>query len=175
MVHEYQGLSTRYLIAADRRAYGMTPLHAVVSLVTISPFWLVACYRTAAALQRRRVPILPSLLHTLGVSQWGADISPSADIGPGFRISHTVGVVVGGQVTARRSLWLFQGVRIGGRDSVGMPTIGDDVTVYSGAIVMGEIRIGSRCRIGANAVVFKDLPSDVTATGNPAVSRPSGR
>ncbi|MNG29745.1 Serine acetyltransferase [compost metagenome] len=62
-----------------------------------------------------------------------------------------------------------QGVTIGNRKSGDdVPTIGDNVDIGAGAVIIGKIKIGDNVKIGANAVVLKDVPDNCTAVGNPA-------
>lgn len=80
------------------------------------------------------------------------------DIGPGFYIEHGFSSIVFAR-SIGRNFHLNQNVTVGsGRG--GIPTIGDDVSIRTGAVVFGNIRIGNRVRIGANAVVNMDVPDD---------------
>lgn len=161
-----------YLIKADYRAYGLTPFSAATGLLTLHSFWLIVSYRLAHWLAGRRVRLLPGMLRALGVLLWSADIAPSASIGPGFRVAHSVGIVIGGGVKAGANLEVFQNVTIGGRDrtrgGVDMPEIGDNVTIFAGAAVLGPISIGHNSAIGANSVVIADIPPDSVVAGVPA-------
>lgn len=67
-----------------------------------------------------------------------------------------------------RNFTIFQNVTVGYSNG-GKPQIGDNVTIYSGAVVIGPIKIGDNVEIGANAVVTKDVPSNVVVAGVPAV------
>lgn len=62
---------------------------------------------------------------------------------------------------------VFQNVTIGYNNG-GKPVLGDNVTIYAGAVVIGPIRVGDNVEIGANSVVVKDVPSNVTVAGVPA-------
>jgi len=110
------------------------------------------------------------------------DIDPRAVIGPGFVIGHTVGLVIG-RATIGRNFRVQQNVTIGVRDitdrnfnvlpdgqynPASYPTIGDNVTVCAGAVVLGSIRIGNGAMIGANSVVLQDVPEGCLAVGVPA-------
>jgi serine O-acetyltransferase len=92
-------------------------------------------------------------------------------VGPGFVIAHTSGVVLGQGTRAGRDLFLHGGVLLGSTPN-GFPTIGDDVTVYAKASILGPIHVGDRAVIGAHALVLDDVPPDSTARGVPAVSFP---
>ena len=98
----------------------------------------------------------------------GADIHPGAEIGGGLRITHTSGLVVGKGARIGSNVTLLHGVTLGGssrgffEDGVvdGFPDVGDGSKVAAGAKLLGPIKIGRNCFIGANAVVAKDLPDD---------------
>jgi serine O-acetyltransferase len=100
----------------------------------------------------------------------GIDIHPGATIGPGFFIDHGTGVVIGGTAIVGRDVTIYQGVTLGGTSlqrKKRHPTIGDNVTVGSGAAVLGDITIGENVKIGANSVVVKDVPPNSTVVGIP--------
>jgi serine O-acetyltransferase len=131
----------------------------------------VAMYRAANWLHRRGVRVLPAVLRSLSVALYSADISPSAEIGPGLRLPHTVGVVIG-EVRAGRNLCVYQNVTLGGRgfahvakDGRWSPVIGDDVTVGAGAIVLGPVTVGDGATIGANVTVVRDVSPNETVVG----------
>ena len=101
----------------------------------------------------------------------GIEIHPGATIGKGLFIDHGMGVVIGETTVIGDHVKLFHGVTLGGRGtSHGKrhPTIGNDVTIGCGASVLGNITIGDHAKIGANAVVLKDVPAYATAAGVPA-------
>jgi serine O-acetyltransferase len=93
---------------------------------------------------------------------WGIEVPRTAVIGPGFYIGHFGGITVARRAVIGRNCSLSQGVTIGYADGrrEGVPAIGDDVYVGPGARLFGAIRIGDNVRIGANAVVYKDIPRD---------------
>lgn len=115
--------------------------------------------------------VIAMMLTRLNTTLNGCDIQPIADIAPGFFIPHSVGIVIGPSHIGRNFI-CFHGVTLAREyDAQGNfhhPTIGDHVTIYSGACVSGGVVIGDRVRIGANAVVLKDVPAGALAVGVPA-------
>ena len=103
-------------------------------------------------------------------SKTGADIHPGATIGKSFFIDHATGVVIGETAVIGDHVIIYQGVTLGGvSSSKGKrhPTIGNNVVIGTGAIVLGNITIGNNVRIGAGSVVLKDIPDDSTVVGIP--------
>jgi serine O-acetyltransferase len=100
----------------------------------------------------------------------GVDIHPGATLGPGLFIDHATGVVIGETAEVGEDVTIYHGVTLGGsgRDTGKRhPTIGDRVIIGAGAKVLGAIKIGDDSRIGANAVVVKEVPSSAVAVGVP--------
>ncbi|OBI47024.1 serine O-acetyltransferase [Mycobacterium colombiense] len=100
----------------------------------------------------------------------GVEIHPGAVLGPGLFIDHATGVVIGETAEVGEDVTLYHGVTLGGsgRDTGKRhPTIGDRVTIGAGAKVLGAIKIGDDSRIGANAVVVKEVPSSSVVVGVP--------
>ena len=90
-----------------------------------------------------------------------------ADFGPGLVLVHTFGIVINSNVKGGRNVIMEHGVTIGAekRES---PLLGDNIFIGAGAKIIGRVRIGSNVKIGANAVVIKDVPDNVTVAGIPA-------
>jgi serine O-acetyltransferase len=100
----------------------------------------------------------------------GIEIHPGATIGPGFFIDHGMGVVIGETAEVAENVTLYHGVTLGGtswKKGKRHPTLESDVVVGAGAKILGPITIGARTRIGANAVVIKDVPADSVVVGVP--------
>jgi len=101
----------------------------------------------------------------------GVDIHPEAQIGRRVFIDHATGVVIGQTAQVGNDVVIFHGVTLGG---VAMtpgkrhPTVGDHVMIGAGAKVLGPITVGTGVKIGANAVVVKDVPCGNVAIGVPA-------
>jgi serine O-acetyltransferase len=105
----------------------------------------------------------------------GIEIHPGARIGRRFFIDHGMGVVIGETAVISDDVMLYHGVTLGGKargHGKRHPTLGAGVMVGAGAKVLGDITIGARSVIGANAVVVHDAPPDSVITGIPGVARP---
>ena len=90
-----------------------------------------------------------------------------SDIGPGLFIQHGFATIVAARRVGR-NCWINQQVTIGFTRPDDRPTIGDDVFVYAGAKVLGDVAVGDGAVVGANAVVLEDVPPGATAVGVPA-------
>jgi serine O-acetyltransferase len=100
----------------------------------------------------------------------GVDIHPGAILGTGVFIDHATGVVIGETAEVGDDVTIYHGVTLGGTGGdTGKrhPTIGDRVIIGAGAKVLGPIKIGDDSRIGANAVVVKEVPSSSVVVGVP--------
>ena len=94
-------------------------------------------------------------------------ISPKCVIGEGFHMMHLNGITIGSGAIIGKNCTIYQQVTIGNEKDK-FPVIGDNVTIYAGAKVLGGIKIGNNAVIGANAVVLKDVPENSVAVGVPA-------
>lgn len=101
----------------------------------------------------------------------GIEIHPAAKIGLGLFIDHGAGVVIGETAEIGNNVTLYQGVTLGGTGKERgkrHPTIEDDVIIYAGAKVLGNIVIGKNSIVGAQSVVLKSVPPNCTVVGIPA-------
>jgi serine O-acetyltransferase len=124
----------------------------------------------ASWLWHHQLRLLARLL--AAITQWmtGIDIHPAARLGPGLFIDHGIGVVIGETAEVGEDVTLYQGVTLGGTSlerGKRHPTVGHRVTIGAGAKVLGPITAGDDSRIGANAVVVKDVPPDSVVVGVP--------
>jgi serine O-acetyltransferase len=100
----------------------------------------------------------------------GVEIHPGAVLGAGLFIDHATGVVIGETAEVGDDVTIYHGVTLGGTGSdTGKrhPTVGDRVIIGAGAKVLGAIKVGDDSRIGANAVVVKEVPSSAVVVGVP--------
>jgi serine O-acetyltransferase len=127
-------------------------------------------HRVAHALRGAGVPLAPGAIAYLSRFVTGVEIHPAAKIGTEFFIDHGSGVVIGETAEIGRRVTLYQGVTLGGtgfQRGKRHPTLGDNVTVGSGAKLLGPIAVGDGAKIGANTVVVEDVPPRSTVVGNP--------
>jgi len=100
----------------------------------------------------------------------GIEIHPAAQIGRRLFIDHGMGVVIGETTIIGDDVTLYQGVTLGGtgkEKGKRHPTIGNGVVIGAGARVLGNIRVGVNCRVGAGSVVLRDVPDNSTVVGVP--------
>jgi serine O-acetyltransferase len=127
-------------------------------------------YRVAHAMHLAGVPLLPRLVSLFARTMTGIEIHPAANIGDGLFIDHGMGVVIGETAEIGNDVTLYQGVTLGGtgfQTGKRHPTVQDNVTIGSGAKLLGPITIGHGAKIGANSVVITDVPPNSTVVGNP--------
>ena len=160
----------RDLAAAKQR----DPAARSVSSLEILTSWpgvhALLLHRLAHALLQSDIPIVPRLLAYLSRAFTNIEIHPAAKIGESLFIDHGTGVVIGETAEIGDNVTLYQGVTLGGTGfATGKrhPTVEDNVTIGSGAKLLGPITIGHGSKIGANTVVITDVPPNATVVGNP--------
>ena len=127
-------------------------------------------HRISHALHSAKVPVLPRAIAYASRMATGIEIHPAARIGSEFFIDHGTGVVIGETSEIGDRVTLFQGVTLGGTGfATGKrhPTVEDNVTIGSGAKLLGPITVGHGAKVGANSVVIHDVPPNSTVVGNP--------
>ena len=129
----------------------------------------VLLFRLSHACYHSRLALVAYWLQGVGLRRSGAEIHPAAQIGPGFCLVHSAGVVIGDRAHIGAHFICFQNVTVGdsGRGD-GQPVMGDWVTASAGAKILGGIRVGSGAVIGANSVLLQDAPAGAVAVGAPA-------
>lgn len=141
----------------------------LLRLVWVSDaFFAQLLYRLKATGQRRGVPILPRLAHRLAMATGQVTIGDPVVVQPGLHLLHGQ-VVIDGLVEIGSGAVIGPFVTIGLRpgDIVG-PTIEEDVSIGTGAKILGRVRVGAGASIAANAVVLDDVPPGATVVGAPA-------
>lgn len=130
----------------------------------------VRMHRRANWFYRHGFRFIARWISQRAVRKTGIEIHPAAKIGRGLFIDHGTGVVIGETAEIGDYVTLYQGVTLGGtgKDTGKRhPTLGRGVTVGAGAKVLGPINIGNHVKIGAGAIVLKDVPDQCTVVGNP--------
>lgn len=136
----------------------------------------ISLQRLAHVLYQLRVPLLPRMITEFAHERTGCDIHPGATLGSHFFIDHGTGVVIGETATVGAHVKLYQGVTLGaksfevdneGRPIKGVkrhPDIGDHVTIYAHATILGgDTRVGAHSIIGSNVWLMKSIPDDSVA------------
>jgi serine O-acetyltransferase len=150
-----------------------------------SGYVAVVCYRLGRYFLLKKfapfnkgIPFISIILTRFGIALCGCEINYYAEIDEGFCLAHSPGVVIGARVKIGKNVTIYSGVTLGAKvkvtdpckkkESNRFPTIGDDVTIYTGAKVLGSIVVGKGAVIGANSVLLSSVPAGRTAVGIPA-------
>lgn len=134
-------------------------------------FRIVRAYRVCHWLYERGHRGLALWLAKRTRVRYGADIHPAARVGRRLTIDHGVGVVIGGTAIIGDDCLIYQGVTLGMTGKHGgkrHPTVGSNVMLGAGSIVLGDISVGDGALVGAGSVVVHDVPANTTVVGNPA-------
>jgi serine O-acetyltransferase len=149
---------------------------AMISMITSPGFAVITWWRFAQWLrfssrwQNARWARAVTWLVVRSLVRRGCYISLLADIGPGLKLPHPIGIVIGEGISIGGSVTLYHNVTLGRRawDEPSYPSIEDNVVVYPGAVIIGSIKIGESATIAANSVVNRDVPPKVVVAGIPA-------
>lgn len=132
----------------------------------VHAIWL---HRIAHALHKLRIPFIPRLISQINRLVTHIEIHPGAKIGKHFFIDHGSGIVIGETAEIGSNVMMYHGVTLGGHgwwvDKKGQkrhPTIGSNVILGVGCKILGPVKIGDNCKIGAGAIVIDDVPADST-------------
>jgi serine O-acetyltransferase len=153
--------------ARDPAARGVGAVEILTSWAGVQA---ILAHRVAHALYEAGVPLAPRAISFTSRAVTGIEIHPAARIGDEFFIDHGSGVVIGETAEIGDRVTLYQGVTLGGTGFARgkrHPTVGDDVTIGSGAKLLGPVEIGHGSKVGANTVVINDVPPHATVVGNP--------
>lgn len=132
----------------------------------------VLIFRLESFCHRYYLRPISRLLYILNVILFGAELMPSARIGPGLVMPHPVGIGVGANVRIGRHVRMLGLVRLGGSFAefgpAGEPTIEDECWLLDGAKVFGPITVGEGSVVGADSLVLESVPPGVVVAGRPA-------
>lgn len=147
------------------------------AIICSSGLHAIVIYRLAHYLWQRKFHLTARIISQIARFLTGIEIHPGARIGHGFMIDHGMGVVIGETTEIGNNVTLYHDVTLGGRklyDENGKklekrhPTLGNNVTIGSGAQILGPITLGNNVKVGSNAIVIKDIPADSTVVNTPA-------
>jgi serine O-acetyltransferase len=136
----------------------------------------IVAYRMGQWLRTQPLPLrvllgpLVSLQRHHSRAKWGIDIGPEAQIGPGFHIWHYGGIFIAGDVVAGENLTITHDITLGYSQAkciLGFPVLGDNIYIAPGAKIAGKISIGNNVKIGANAIVERNIPDDAVVQIRP--------
>lgn len=160
------------LIGGDLRAkskwfYGENSRSGVLKALLTDGTLAMILYRLMQASHRAHLGPLAMIFNKLNAIFGSCVIGRGADFGPRLVLIHSHGIVINSLVRGGQDLKIEHQVTIGAEQGLS-PLLGDDIFLGSGAKILGAVHVGSRVRVGANAVVIKDVPDDSTAVGVPA-------
>ena len=141
-------------------------------------FHVMFFYKIGNFFWRYNLKFIARMIMYFGRIFTGIEIHPAAKIGKNFFMDHGLGIVIGETTEIGENVTIYQGVTLGGimpsiesdtqRNQKRHPTVGNNVIIGSGAQILGAIKVGDNARIGANSVVSRDVPANVTVAGVPA-------
>jgi len=164
----------RRLLAFDAKAafMGDPAAKSIAETIFCYPSIMAMTYhRIAHELYLLEVPLIPRIISEMAHSRTGIDIHPGARIGEYFFIDHGTGTVIGETCIIGNNVRIYQGVTLGAKsfplDENGSPIknvprhpiVEDDVTIYSGATVLGRITIGKGSEVGGNVWITESVPA----------------
>ena len=127
-------------------------------------------HRVASFFWRHKMKFLGRLVSNFGRFMTGIEIHPGAKIGRRFFIDHGMGVLIGETSEIGDDVLMYTGAVLGGtslKKEKRHPTIGNDVVIGTGAVVLGAINVGNGAKIGAGSVVVRSVPPEATVVGIP--------
>jgi serine O-acetyltransferase len=151
----------------ERDPAARSTLEVLLCYAGLHAVWL---HRFHHWLWKHHLPLFARWLSECARVITGIEIHPGAEIGRRLFIDHGMGVVIGETSVIGDDVTLYQGVTLGGtgkEKGKRHPTLGNGVVVGAGAKILGNIRVGNNCRVGAGSVVLRDVPDDSTIVGVP--------
>src|SRR2546421_8077307 len=155
----------RDLLAARERDPAARGVGSLEILTSWGGVQAILVHRAAHALNEAGVPLVPMALSYASRAITGVEIHPAARMGAEPFIDHGSGVVIGETAEIGDRVTIYQGVTLGGTGFARgkrHPTVGDDVTIGSGAKLLGPVTVGRNAKVGANTVVIEDVPDHTT-------------
>jgi len=159
-------------VSEDIKAiYRNDPAAKNIEFLLYPGFHAIFIHRLIHPLYNLGIPFFPRLISQISRLFSGVEIHPGASIGKGFFIDHGAGIVIGETAEIGENCVIFHNVTLGGtghHTGKRHPTIGNNVLIGTGAILLGPLAIGDNVRIGANTFLYMvDIPNDCTVVGTP--------
>lgn len=147
-------------------------IHSTLEVFLYPSFKAQVYHKLSNYLYQRKHYFLARYLSERAKRKTGIEIHPGASIGKGLFIDHGIGVIIGETTVIKNNVTIFHGVTLGGTGTgkekgKRHPTIENNVFIGSGAKILGNITIGENSKIGANAVILKDVKKNTTVVGVP--------
>ena len=133
-------------------------------------FHAMVIHRIAHWMHNHHMKLLARMLSQSNRFLTGIEIHPAAIIGEGIFIDHGMGVVIGETTIIGDNVTIYQGATLGGtgkETGKRHPTIGNNVIISTGAMILGPFTVGDNAKIGAGAVVLREVPPNSTVVGIP--------
>ena len=110
------------------------------------------------------------ILNGIFLTNNGVELPYTLSVGKGFRLAHPIEIIITPQSIIGENCTIFNGVTLGVNhfNRSGYPVVGNNAIIYPGAKVIGNVRLGDNCIVGANSVVIKSIPSNSVVGGIPA-------
>jgi serine O-acetyltransferase len=167
MVGFFRSVGEDIAAVFERDPAARSRLEVVLCYPGLHAVW---AHHVAYWLWRHNLRVLARLHSQIARLLTGIEIHPAAQIGRRLFIDHGMGVVIGETSIVGDDVTIYQGVTLGGtgkETGKRHPTIGNNVSIGSGAKLLGNINIGDNCRVGAGSVVLRDVPDNSTIVGVP--------
>jgi serine O-acetyltransferase len=159
------------IIEDVKAIYRNDPAVRNIEFLLYPGFHAILIHRFTHFLWKLKFPFIPRLLSQISRFFTGIEIHPGARIGQGFFIDHGMGVVIGETSEIGVNCVMFHNVTLGGtgkHKGKRHPTIGDNVMIGTGAILLGPVKVGDNVKIGANTfILMRDIPDNTTVAGTP--------
>lgn len=163
----FQRIKEDIKVVFERDPAAKNVFEVITSYPGLHAIWL---HRIAHFFWKKGAKTLARIISHLNRFLTGIEIHPGAKIGRRFFIDHGMGVVIGETAEIGDDVLMYQGVVLGGtslKKEKRHPTIGNNVVIGAGAILLGPIKVGDGAKIGAGSVVIRDVPEGTTVVGVP--------
>lgn len=152
--------------------YRNDPAVKNIEFLVYPGLWAIIIHRYIShPLNTIKIPFIPRLISQISRFLTGIEIHPGARIGKGLFIDHGMGIVIGETAELGKNCVLFHNVTLGGtgkHQGKRHPTLGDNVLVGTGSVLLGPIQIGNNVKIGANTFIINhNVPDNCTVVGSP--------